>query len=59
MPPHTTQHAKRMNVYCRITTLEDSNFNQRFLTRIKKLPDDDQLMIETCGVILSVLMCDI
>jgi hypothetical protein len=28
MPLHTTQHVKRMNVCCRITTLEDSNFNQ-------------------------------
>jgi hypothetical protein len=28
MPLHTIQHAKRMNVCCRITTLEDSNFNQ-------------------------------
>jgi hypothetical protein len=28
MPLHTIQQAKRMNVYCRITTLEDSNFNQ-------------------------------
>jgi hypothetical protein len=27
-PLHTTQHAKRMNVCCRITTIEDSNFNQ-------------------------------
>jgi hypothetical protein len=30
------------------------------LTTIKKLPDDDQLMIETCwSDFLSVLMCDI
>jgi hypothetical protein len=28
MPLHTVQHAKRMNVCCHITTLEDSNFNQ-------------------------------
>jgi hypothetical protein len=28
MPPHTIQHAKRMNVCCLITTPEDSNFNQ-------------------------------
>jgi uncharacterized protein YlbG (UPF0298 family) len=28
MPLHTLQHVKRMNVCCRITTLEDSNFNQ-------------------------------
>jgi hypothetical protein len=28
MPLHTIQHAKRMNVCCRITILEDSNFNQ-------------------------------
>jgi hypothetical protein len=30
MPLHTIQHAKRMNVCCRITTHEDSNFNQWF-----------------------------
>jgi hypothetical protein len=30
MPLHTVQHAKQMNVCCRITTLEDSNFNQWF-----------------------------
>jgi hypothetical protein len=29
------------------------------LTSIKKLPDDDHLMIETCWSDLSVLMCDI
>jgi hypothetical protein len=28
MPLHKRQHAKRMNVCCRITTHEDSNFNQ-------------------------------
>jgi hypothetical protein len=28
MPLHTRQHAKQMNVCCRITTHEDSNFNQ-------------------------------
>jgi hypothetical protein len=28
MPLHTIQHAKRMNICCRITTPEDSNFNQ-------------------------------
>jgi hypothetical protein len=28
MPLHTIQHAKRMNVCYRITTPEDSNFNQ-------------------------------
>jgi hypothetical protein len=28
MPLHTMQHAKGLNVCCRITTLEDSNFNQ-------------------------------
>jgi hypothetical protein len=28
MSLHAIQHAKRMNVCCRITTLEDSNFNQ-------------------------------
>jgi hypothetical protein len=28
MPLHTIQHAKRMNVCCRITTHEESNFNQ-------------------------------
>jgi hypothetical protein len=28
MPLHTIQHAKRMTVCCRITTLEDSHFNQ-------------------------------
>jgi hypothetical protein len=43
----TIQHTKWMTVCCRITTLEDSNFNQ-ILTRIKKLLDDDQLGIETC-----------
>jgi hypothetical protein len=30
MPIHTIQHAKRMNVCCRITIHEDSHFNQRF-----------------------------
>jgi hypothetical protein len=54
MPLHTIQHAKRMNVCCRITTLEDSNFNQD-----QKAPDDDQLMIETCWSDLKVLVCDI
>jgi hypothetical protein len=48
MPLHTIQHAKRMNVCGRITTLEDSDFKPVILTRIKKLPDDDHLMIETC-----------
>jgi hypothetical protein len=28
MPLRTIQHAKRMTVCCRITTLEDPNFNQ-------------------------------
>jgi hypothetical protein len=28
MPLCTTQNAKRMTICCRITTLEDSNFNQ-------------------------------
>jgi hypothetical protein len=28
MPLHTIQHAKRMNICCRITILEDSDFNQ-------------------------------
>jgi hypothetical protein len=30
MPLHTIQHAKRMNVCCRITTFEDSDLNERF-----------------------------
>jgi hypothetical protein len=37
--------------FCMLCCVErhvDSIFNQWFLTRIKKLPDDDQPMIETC-----------
>jgi hypothetical protein len=50
MPLHTIQHAKRINLCCRITTLEDSNFNQDL-----KAP----WWSKHVGVILSVLMCDI
>jgi hypothetical protein len=59
MPLHTVQHAKRMNLCCRITTLEDSNFNEWFSPGSKSSLMMISWWSKHVGVILSVLMCDI